>query len=240
MKKILKQILLKLGYKVVNLNTTERDAFKDQVRLSGNNPITIFDVGACTGSVTFQYNDLFKKALIYSFEPYIPSFRILQESMRHHKNVRVFNIAFSDKTGHTEFYVNESSATNSILETHPDGGKNWNQRSLNTIEKIQINTITLDEFIAKNKIEKIDILKLDTQGTEYQILEGAKKAMNENKIPLIYMEMITRPTYKGQKDLDEILLLLRNNGFKLYNFYNYSYNSLGELRQVDAIFIKGN
>jgi hypothetical protein len=46
------------------------------------------------------------------------------------------------------------------------------------------------------------------------------------------------PTYQKQKHLDEILLLLRRKGFVLYNFYNLSYTNAGELRQVDAIFIK--
>ncbi len=52
-------------------------------------------------------------------------------------------------------------------------------------------------------------LVLDTQVTEYQVLEGASKAMEENKISLIYLEIITKPTYKGQKNFDEILFLLR-------------------------------
>ena len=238
MKEVLKKLFLKIGYKIVNINSTERDAFKDQVKLAGNNSIIIFDVGACTGSVSSQYNTLFKKTVIYSFEPYFPSFEILKKAMSRFNNVKVFNIALSDKTGQSAFHVNKSFATNSILETHADSGKNWDNEALNTIEEIKIDTITLDDFIDQNQIDKIDILKLDTQGTEYQILEGASKSIEQNKIPLIYLEIITMPTYQQQKSFDEILLLLRNKGFSLYNLYNYSYTKLGELRQVDAIFIR--
>jgi len=238
MKEVLKKLFLKFGYKIVNINSTERDAFKDQVKLTDNNSITIFDVGACTGSVTLQYNSLFKKAVIYSFEPYFPSFEILKKEISRFNNVKVFNIALSDKTGQIGFHVNKSYATNSILETHPDSGESWNHEALNTIEKIKIDTITLDDFIDQNKIDKIDILKLDTQGTEYQIIEGASKSIEQNKISLIYLEIIIMPTYKGQKSFDEILYLLRSKGFALYNLYNFSYTNLGELRQVDAIFTR--
>lgn len=239
MKKTIKKLFNKFGYKVVNINSTERDAYRDQVKLiGGNKNITIFDVGACTGSVTFEYLQLFRKSTIFSFEPFVPSFEILKKAMLPYENVQVFNIAISEKTGTTEFNVNESAATNSMLETHPDSSKNWNQYALNTTKKIQIDTITLDEFIENKNIDKIDILKLDTQGTEYQILTGSKKAIRENKISLIYLEIITRPTYSGQKNLEDILSLLRVQGFILYNFYNFSYNDHGALRQVDAIFTK--
>src|SRR6185312_11125048 len=106
------------------------------------------------------------------------------------------------------------------------------------LDKIKIDSVTLDDFVSQNGIGKIDILKMDTQGTEYQILEGAYRCLQMKKIGLIYLEIITMNTYQKQKNLDEILLLLRINGFVLYNFYNLTYTNLGELRQVDAIFLR--
>jgi FkbM family methyltransferase len=238
MKEVLKKLFKKLGYKVVNLNSYQRDAFKDQVKLITNNSITIFDVGACTGEVSFQYNDLFTNSTIFCFEPYIPSFRILKEKTSGFTNIKCFNLALSNISGQLDFHVNKSYATNSILATHADSAKNWNEEVLFTIEEIKINSLTLDDFVAQNQIDKIDILKLDTQGTEYQIIEGASQSIKQNKIALIYLEIIIMPTYQEQKNLDEILLLLRNKGFSLYNFYNYSYTNAGELRQVDAIFTR--
>jgi hypothetical protein len=55
---------------------------------------------------------------------------------------------------------------------------------------------------------------------------------------MIYTEIITLPTYEGQRYLDEILGQMRSHGFDLFNFYNYSCTNTGQLRQVDAIFIK--
>ena len=51
------------------------------------------------------------------------------------------------------------------------------------------------------------------------------------------MEILTLPTYENQKKFDEILLLLRTNGFELYNIYNTSQTKNGVLRQLDAVFV---
>jgi len=238
MKEVLKNLFKKLGYRIVNLNSIERDPFKDQVRLISNNPTAIFDVGACTGEVSIHYNNLFSNSIIYCFEPYLPSFHILKEKTSSRKNIKCFNLALSNTSGEQNFHVNKFYATNSILATHADSAKNWNEEALFTLEEIKISSITLDDFVILHEIDKIDILKLDTQGTEFQIIEGASQSIRENKISLIYMEIILMPTYQEQKNLDEILLLLRNMGFSLYNFYNYSYTNAGELRQVDAIFTR--
>ncbi|MGN6194463.1 MAG: FkbM family methyltransferase [Ginsengibacter sp.] len=238
MKEILKKILKKFGYQLINLDVRERDPFKDQVKLITKKHITIFDVGACTGDVAIQYNGLFKNPRIYCFEPFGASFEILKKMTSKFKNIECYNIALSEVTGSVNFHVNEYYPTNSMLATHIDSSKNWNDVVFVTKEVIKINSLTLDDFVAQNRIDEIDILKMDTQGTEYEILEGASKCLDQKKIFLIYLEIILMPTYVNQKNLDEILLLLRRKGFSLYNLYNLSYTNAGELRQVDAIFMQ--
>jgi FkbM family methyltransferase len=236
MKEILKKIFKKFGYQVININVRERDAFKDQVKLITKKQPNIFDVGACTGEMTFKYKNLFKNSTIYCFEPFTPSFEILKKNTSGYSNIKCYNVALSGITGTVDFHVNQYYPTNSMLATHVDSGKNWNNEVFVTKEVIKIKSLTLDAFVTQNQIDQIDILKMDTQGTEYQILEGASKFLGQNKISLIYLEIIIMPTYQDQKNLDEILLLLRRKGFVLYNLYNLSYTNAGELRQVDAIF----
>jgi FkbM family methyltransferase len=238
MKEILKKIFKKFGYQVININVREREAFKDQAKLITKKQVTIFDVGACTGEMTFKYKSLFKNSTIYCFEPFIPSYEILKKSTSGYAKIKCYNVALSDITGTVDFHVNQYYPTNSMLATHVDSGKNWNDEVFVTKEVIKIKSLTLDDFVTQNQIDQIDILKMDTQGTEYQILEGASKFLGQNKISLIYLEIIIMPTYQDQKNLDEILLLLRRKGFVLYNLYNLSYTNAGELRQVDAIFTR--
>ena len=234
---MLKAIFSKFGYKLVPLRHPTRQVFEDQKALVRGKPITIFDIGAHHGETSLLYNTLFKEPTIYAFEPFLASFEKLKKNTSGFNNINIFNTAIGNISGQVDFHVNNFSATNSILPTHPDSNINWGKGMLDTIETIKINSLILDDFIEQNKIDKIDILKLDTQGAEYNIIEGALKSIGQNIISLIYLEIIIMPTYKKQKFLDEILLLLRKNGFVLYNFYNYLFTDYGELLQVDAIFI---
>ena len=56
----------------------------------------------------------------------------------------------------------------------------------NFYEKIPIKLIKLDDYIKKNKITKIDILKIDTEGFELNVIKGLK--LNYNKVRFIYFE----------------------------------------------------
>jgi FkbM family methyltransferase len=248
-KKLLKKIFGKIGYVIIKSDKLQSsnncyqkpDPFFDQKFLVGDQAnMVIFDVGAHHGETTIKYNNLFKNCRIYSFEPFIESFKILSDAVKNNKNVSTFNMAIGNKVGEVKFYVNKFSATNSLLPSHIEGSKAWGEDILTIVETVNVNSTTIDDFIQKEGIDKIDILKLDTQGTEYLIIDGAFQAIKKHKIILIYMEILIMQTYHGQKQFDEILTLLRVNGFKLFNMYNYSSNQFGELRQIDAIFVRDN
>lgn len=248
-KKIIKKIFKKLGYEIIKSNNLflnnkqchKPAPFYDQKFLIGDNKgIVVFDVGAHHGQTAVIYNRLFNNCRIYSFEPFIESFNILNETVRNEKNIETFNLALGNIVGEVNFHVNKYSATSSILPTHQEGSNTWGENLLDTLKTIKVNSTTIDDFIEKKGINQIDILKLDTQGTEYSIIEGAKKAIKKGIIKIIYLEIITLPTYQGQKQFDEVLKLLRLNGFRLYNVYDYSFTQFGELRQIDTIFIRNS
>ena len=95
---------------------------------------------------------------------------------------------------------------------------------------------TLDHFVAERGIQFIDILKLDVQGTETRILDGAEACLAAKKIGLVYSEIIVMPTYMGQESFWKILRRFDEREMVLHNFYNHSLIR-GRLRQVDAIFV---
>ncbi len=243
MKKIINKILRKFGYQIVSSEKMyiERDPFQEQRNLITNREgLVIFDVGGHHGQTAIQYSGLFKNSTIYTFEPFPDSFIILKQNVNNYPLIRPFNLALGNSIGEVEFHINKYSATNSLLPTHEDGAKAWSDNLLETITTIKVHSTSIDDFLNKNDVKEIDILKMDTQGTEYYIIEGAAEAIKQNRIKLIYLEIITVPTYKHQKNLEEILSLLRLNNFELFNFYNSSLTHSGKLRQVDAIFLNRN
>lgn len=240
MKKFLKKIFSLLGFEVIQKKyiVSPPDAFEDQKKIfSDQDAVIIFDVGAHHGQTALTYNKLFSNPQIFSFEPFGESYATLSNTVKDFGNIKTFNTALSNITGEVDFHSNQSSATNSILPTHQEGAAIWDANLLDTVKKIKVPVTTVDEFIIAQTISHVDILKIDTQGTEYLVIEGALNSIKADKIKLIYMEILTLPTYENQKKFDEILFLLRTNGFELYNIYNTSHTKNGMLRQVDAIFI---
>jgi FkbM family methyltransferase len=241
MKYLINSILGKFGYRLTRIPVNEGlDVFEIQKSLLKNSKsdLIILDVGAYKGDVTLVYSILFPDSKIFSFEPFYESFTVLQERTASLRNIYTINKALGNSIGKSIFYSNKSAPTNSILPPHSESSKFWNESYPNTIETVEIELDTIDNFVSRNGIDKIDILKIDAQGSEYLVLNGAINTMQQNKISLIYLEIILVPTYEGQKYLDDYFYFLRSFGFMLYNFYNPSYSNNGTLRQFDCIFIK--
>lgn len=212
--------------------------FAEQKRLAGLGPLTIFDVGAYIGEISKVYAELFPAAQVYSFEPFFGSFEQLKRNMTSFPNVHVYNMGLLDRGGRQQFYSNTFAPTNSLLEPDSAADKTWGKGVVQTQALIECEFATLDEFIEKNNIAKVDILKMDVQGTETRVLTGATKALNEGRIAVIYSEIITMPTYKDQKKLWEILRAFDEHGMVLHNVYNLQFQDDGTIKQFDAIFVR--
>ena len=225
---------------VIHSNTT--DAFKIQKHLikDSNKELIIFDIGAHVGGIALKYNELFLKSKIFCFEPFLESFLELEQKTYTFKNIIAFNKGLSDREGFSKFYSNCSAPTNSLLKAHASSELIWGKGLLDNLGTVDIELTTIDNFVLEYHIEMIDILKMDVQGAEFKVLKGAKKTFEKGIIKMIYTEIIMLPTYEGQMPFEETIKLIRSFGFELFNFYNHSLTNEGQLRQVDAIFIKSN
>ena len=240
-KQIVQSAFARLGYRISRVvpNPPKEDPFEEQRRLvaAAENPI-IFDVGAHHGHTSLHYRNLFPSAIIYAFEPFPQSYEKLRKNTSADPMIKTFDFGFSDVHGTKLFHSNNSSSTNSLFETDPRGGETWGRGLLETSRQITLPFTTIDRFVAEAGIPLIDILKLDVQGAEYLVLEGARQSIEASRISLIYSEIITQPTYKCQKELHEVLRIFHDCQFMLHNFYDLSLSRDGKLRQLDAIFTK--
>lgn len=222
---------------------TVEDAFQLQKKLllETKGALTIFDAGAHFGNTALKYDKLFPSAAIYCFEPFRESFEKMKGNIAQHENIKPFNKALGKHVGVSQFHSNMNEQTNSILATHAEADNNWGGKAmLNTKEVLEVEVTTIDQIVEEEGLEKIDILKMDVQGAEYQVMEGARETIKKNKIKLIYTEIIAIPTYEGQQELDEALKMYRDYGFELINIYNSGHTASGRLQFIDAIFINAN
>ena len=244
MKKIIRAFFTFLGYRISRISPNDidkNDAFKMQKYLIGNNKkLTIFDIGAYQGDIALFYNSLFPGSNIFCFEPFTDSFSKLKENTSLFENIITINKGMGEYEGNSQFQSNRFAQTNSILATNKKGNEIWEEGLLDTIETLEIGLTTIDSFVQLHSIDKINILKMDVQGAEYMVLNGAKNSLEQGIVDIIYTEIITLPTYEGQLQFDETIGLIKSFGFELFNLYNHSLTDAGQLRQVDAIFVKSN
>ena len=100
-----------------------------------------------------------------------------------------------DKEAYEDFYECKNSKQSSIFKPNKILAEYENQETrLNFNHKIKIKTFTLDQKLAGHK-EKVDVIKIDTQGAEYQILKGSIETILKNK-PLIFLETWSFQVYE--------------------------------------------
>jgi FkbM family methyltransferase len=240
LKKLIKEIINRSGYTVYKNTENPYNAFVQQRKLFDKmQPVTIFDVGANFGQTVIHYKALFPDSLIYAFEPHPEAYSRLINTTNKLKDVQTFELALGNYNGTADFYMNTYSETSSLLKNAQSGKEIWGEGAMTPAGSKQVNISTLDSFMKTHSVPVIDILKLDTQGTEYQIIEGASHILSLEKIRLIYTEIITLPTYNNQKEILETMQLLYDYSFRLYGVYNQHY-SANKLSSVDVIFLHNN
>jgi FkbM family methyltransferase len=196
----------------------------------------IFDVGAHVGGVSRLYRGLFPNAVIHSFEPFPESFEQLVKSAEGDSRAFCHSLALSDAQGTAILNSNARSYTNSILKTDPEAIPFWGEGKLETMARIPVPTTTLDDFCRDNAIHHIDILKIDVQGAEYAVFQGGRGMLGSLGIDLIYTEIITGPSYEGQRKFHEYLALLDSLGYDFLDFFNPA-RTLNQLIQADVVFV---
>ena len=129
------------------------------------------------------------------------------------------NFGASNKTDTISFNENMESSSSSINELNTDSRYykkkffllNFFGSKKKIINKISIKVIKLDNFLIENKINKINLLKIDTEGHEYQVLKGLKDKINI--IDLILFEHHFDDMIIKNYKLSNIHDLLVENGF---------------------------
>lgn len=163
------------------------------------------DIGAHIGFYSMLSSELVGEVgRVFSFEPTPRTFDFLKKNSESLKNVKLFNIALSNKNKEIIFsdYGPGYGAFNS---GHKDGAALLNK----TPKVISIKTETLDNILKEKNIIP-DIIKLDAEGLEYDILQGMKSLFSAEKRPLITLEVAGGSKWKENYH-KSINFLLENN-----------------------------
>lgn len=206
----------------------QKSVFNDSKQL------IIFDVGAYVGDITAAYRDIFPQATIYCFEPFPDSFKKLSR-LADGKSIKCYQRALCEINGKAKLQVNSDPSCNSLSPRPKTGARYYSNKAQN-IGQVEVETQTLDTFCSRENISEIDILKLDVEGAEIKVLQGASGKLGKKQIKLIYTEIVFVPHYEGGCLFCEVSDLLDKYGYTLFNLYNLKRARNGQLRWGNAIF----
>jgi FkbM family methyltransferase len=211
--------------------------WRDQCKLLRDEAAVIFDVGAQNGDTTVKYAELFPTAKIYAFEPSPSNFqdaalKLCDVSGR----VHLSKCAISDRIGEIKFHLNSHSGTHSIL---PIGDVQYWREPASNVDVISVPCRTVDSIVEEERLDQIDILKMDIQGGELAALKGARKSLEAGRINIIVAEVEFQPLYSEQPLFWEIGQYLANVGYHFFGLYDCQFHRSKPalLCWADAIFV---
>lgn len=216
---ILTSALARLGYVLWKRDFLRYgvDIFLDVTRLSEawKRPLNVvFDVGANVGQTTRAMLDAFPEVKIYSFEPHPKVFASLASRIPQGR-VTLNNLALGAETGEVAFYEYADGGDASLRNSLVPNARSTVQ--FGYISKpITVQCVTLDQFCAAQEIDRIDLLKIDVEGFELSVLQGAREMLRNGKIGFIYLEyndLHVSPSASGGSLL-ELGDFLREFGFR--------------------------
>jgi FkbM family methyltransferase len=185
----------------------------------GRNPQCIIDGGAHFGETALNFADEFPDALIFSFEPTSEAVDEFRKNTLGYPHITLIKACLGEKTGTAILHVNNDSQTNSLLETAEESNR-WVSTEV-TREKmtVEVPVYALDDFVPEQIKRPVDLLKLDVQGYELKVLQGAARLLGEATFPLIYLEICYVPQYRDQTSLPDLYSLLYGYGYRLVSIY---------------------
>ena len=198
---------------------------------------TVLDVGANQGSTSLRYRTLFPKATIHAFEPATETYAELVQQTAADPNIHTHNIALGGQAGHQLLHVNSHSATNSLLPNSSRIKEYAPPHMCEPVGTASVSIARLDTFCVDSGIERIDFMKVDTQGYEKNVLAGAGSYLHPERIRGLFLEVLFVDLYEGQTWCDEILEIMRHHGYRLFGFTDVAADEVHGWKWADALFV---
>ena len=170
------------------------------------------DVGANIGLFSLiAARRLAGSGKVYAFEPAQVTFRRLQENveLNDFSNVQCFQSALSDESGEFPFYTSE------------DGFDAWNSFSPpiagESFSREFIQSVKWDQFARLHQLGgKVTMMKIDVEGWESRVLEGARESFSREDAPLLQVEFTEEASASAGFSCDRLYHLLEELGYRMF------------------------
>lgn len=172
---------------------------------------------------------------VYAFEPNTECYQSLTKHIKINtcKNIITEQLALSNKRGTSTLWLGDDMGASFVKENTQQLTKNIVRSS------IKVKTLPLDTYIRQHNIRRLDVLKIDVEGAELQVLQGAQKSITRY-LPVIIAETINDAFRRAGYSKKEFISFLSTLGYDSYIFTSEGYESVDDPMKhtvVNMLFI---
>ncbi|MNK33140.1 hypothetical protein D3C87_516150 [compost metagenome] len=180
-----------------------------------NFPIkTIVDVGANIGQSALYYHELFPESTIYCYEPIPAIYEKLKQLSATTPAIHAFQQGVGATAGSLEIV---------LLEDQLSQQHSFHKVAGDSDKTVSVPVTTIDEIVKENKLQSIDLLKIDTEGFEIEVIQGAAKSIASNQVKAVYLEVGLSSKNEHNSSFIKVFDTLEKAGFTFYGLYEISH-----------------
>lgn len=187
----------------------------------------MLDVGAHLGYYTRIFSKLVQRSgTVWAFEPCPENYPLLKHNLSAARfgNIKIVNKAVSAQNGAATLFISSGHSMHSLNASFTDGQG-----------QVEVETISLDSFLAANGVSSVDFIKIDVEGAEPLVMEGMKQIASQSPRLKMLMEYNPPALRAGGHNPLELLTTLHEMGFIAKQVF--SDGSLGEINPASDDFV---
>lgn len=193
---------------------------------------TILDIGANVGMFSLSYASMFKKAEIHCFEPVPFIYKYLRKNLEMNPNlscnVHAHNLGMSNCLERKQLSI-------PVPQQHERYIKKLDNRLYSILgqgeDKFEAQFIPLDKWVRESEISNVDFIKIDVEGYEYLVLEGANDTLRSFQ-PIVMLELNEMTLALSSRKADEYLRFANDHGYRVFGL-EYGYKN--KLLKIDSV-----
>ncbi len=172
-----------------------------------NDTDVVIDVGGHIGLFSLYASQFCKHGIIYSFEPVKENYQLLLDNitLNNLNQIKPFNLAVSSSNSSVKLYLNDDEAGHSMFSE--------------SSKTITVNSTSLQRIFDDNNIENCNFLKLDCEGTEYEILQNLPTSYFD-KIEKLIIEYHMADSHPELLEKLKKLLISQNYDIKIKKLFS--------------------
>ena len=192
----------------------------------------VLDIGAYRGDFTETVHSVWPTAVVTQIEA--------DERQRPFlKNNAIFALLGNEVKESVDFFTLSDDKITTGSSIFRESTPHYTDQTTVIVKKPMT---TIDELYKKHRFagkwDSLGLVKMDTQGSELLILDGAKNFLNDKKPKYILLETSIIEYNIGSPDISEYITKMKNIGYRVTDIFDLSYGEKNQLIQVDILWEK--